>query len=160
VYWQWRHSWKPSILFMSVCIFGEMQDNESTGGSHMVFQLNWPSYEILRRWGSFVKSTLLMSASRPTKNSSNDGASRDSVANTRPVEVKLLLISRPWSRSVLPLRRYQVRYLLFCIDHNAIGVNSVTFRTGVLDDDSDLSNLIHYLLRSALKSRHRTKKMP
>jgi hypothetical protein len=107
-----------------------------------------------------VKSTLLVSASRPTKNSSNDGASRDSVAKTRPVEVKWLLISRPWSRSVLSLRRDQVRYLLFCIEHNAIGVNSVTFRTGVLDDDSDLCNLIHHLLGPALKTCHWTKKMP
>lgn len=33
--------------------------------SNMVFQLNLPSYEMLRRWGNFVKSTLFVKASRP-----------------------------------------------------------------------------------------------
>ncbi len=61
---------------------------------HIVFQLNRPSYEMLRRCGSFVKSTLLVSCSRPTKYSSKLGVSRESVAKTNPLRVKWVLISR------------------------------------------------------------------
>ena len=55
---------------------------------YMVFQLKRPSYEILRRWGSLVKSTSLVIFSRPTKNSSKLGVSADNVANRSPLGVK------------------------------------------------------------------------
>lgn len=60
----------------------------------MVFQLNRPSYWMLRRCGSLVKSTLLVNSSKFPKYSSKVGASSDKVANSNPLAVKWLLISR------------------------------------------------------------------
>lgn len=54
----------------------------------MVFQLKRPSYEMLRRWGSLVKSTVFVSSSRPTKYSSKLGVSRDKVAKSKPLGVR------------------------------------------------------------------------
>ena len=48
---------------------------------------------MLRRWGSLVKSTVLVKTSKPTKYSSNDGASRDKVENSKPLGVRWYLIS-------------------------------------------------------------------
>lgn len=55
---------------------------------YIVFQLKFPSYEILLRCGSFVKSTLSVNSSRPAKYSSKLGASRDNVAKTSPLGVR------------------------------------------------------------------------
>ena len=54
----------------------------------MVFQLNFPSYAMLRRCGRVVKSNLLRSVSKPGKKVSNDSASADNAVNSSPVEVK------------------------------------------------------------------------
>lgn len=60
---------------------------------YIVFQLKAPSYWMLFRCGSLVKSTLLVNSSRPTKYSENGGMSRDKVAKRRPVGVMCCLIS-------------------------------------------------------------------
>jgi hypothetical protein len=65
------------------------------GRSYIVFQLNLPSYFILRRYGNFVKSTVSISGFRSGKNSSNGGALVDIVENNRPVFVIWDLTSRP-----------------------------------------------------------------
>ena len=57
-------------------------------GTNIVFQLKRPSYEMLRRWGSLVKSTLLIRSSRPMKNSWKVSVSRDKVAKSKPLGVK------------------------------------------------------------------------
>jgi hypothetical protein len=59
----------------------------------MVFQLKRPEYEMLRRWGSLVKSTVLVSASKPAKYSSKGRVSRDSVEKSKPLGVRWYLIS-------------------------------------------------------------------
>lgn len=62
----------------------------------MVFQLKLPSYLMLRRYGSFVKSTRFSRLSRSGKKSSNAGALSEMVVNSRPVTVKWLRSSFPW----------------------------------------------------------------
>lgn len=68
---------------------------EHEGCPYIVFQLKCPSYLILRRYGSLVKSTLPSNDSNSGKNSWKLGASSDTVEKTNPVGVT-------WERSFLP----------------------------------------------------------
>lgn len=58
--------------------------------NHMVFQLNWPSYSMLRLYGLLVKSTASSVSSRSGKKSSNDGAWSEMVVKSSPVRVMWL----------------------------------------------------------------------
>lgn len=90
-----------------------------------------------------MKSTLFVSSSNPVKYSSKVGASRESVAKTSPLGVKWYLISRSCHRLiVIKLTKSEATCLIFGIDHNSINVDAIRFRCFVLDDDSDLCNLV------------------
>lgn len=64
--------------------------------TYIVFQLNLPSYLMLRRCGSLVKSTVSTNGFKSGKKSSKDGASSDMVENRRPVSVIWVLSSSPY----------------------------------------------------------------
>ena len=52
-------------------ILRDVKQNSRRDWADIVFQLKQPSYEMLRRCGSFVKSTVLVRSSRPAKYTSN-----------------------------------------------------------------------------------------
>lgn len=90
--------------------------------TYMVFQLKRPSYAMLRRWGSLVKSTVLVRASRPTKNSSNAGVSFDNATKRRPLGVRWLrifivyVLSGDISILICSYALWSSRYLIFSTD--------------------------------------------
>lgn len=62
-------------------------EDEDGDNTHMVFQLNFPSYDNVRLKGSLVKSTRDKTSSSPGKYSSKDGASGEMAAKRRPLDV-------------------------------------------------------------------------
>lgn len=130
--------------------------------THIVFQLNFPSYDMLRRYGNFVKSTWFVKSSNPTKNSSKLGASRDNVAKRRPLGVKWLLITLLYSIiSCDRLESWRPYLIIFSVNNDLLGYNVFrTLQTPVFDNDFYLSNLIYYQLATFLESSNGAKKMP
>lgn len=68
--------------------------------THIVFQLKRPSYLMLRRYGSRVKSTLPSNSSSSGKNSWKLGASSAIVEKSRPVGVTCFFTSWPCGKYI------------------------------------------------------------
>lgn len=80
---------------------------------------------MLRRWGSFVKSTVSVSFSRPGKYSSKLGVSMERVAKISPLGVRWLLMRRFWEGVSDEGWTALESYLLFCKYDNAISIDFV-----------------------------------
>ena len=76
------------VSLMQSAVSRSLENRDYRSNAYMVFQLKFPSYAMLRRWGKLAKSNLLSSVSSPGKKFSNDATSTDKAANNSPVGVK------------------------------------------------------------------------
>lgn len=119
---------------------------------------------MLRRYLSFVKSTLASRGSRFGKNSRNGNESSERVTKTNPLEVKCERTTVPFCTPFYELSHFStqsiVSHLIIHIYLDPFRARLLGFWVDVCHVKSDLRNLVKYFLIPFGKPRHWTYEMP